>query len=357
MRIKINTVLSTALCILLWDTGLGAQDTLITKSRAELLVPRLALKPVKSIDPTHSMPIDTLDTGNPAVKILLMDDQTWTYYKDPAKAAEGEAFKEYWEDKTANPYRKDLKDLSDDVTIWLVDSLGEYHCPYQTKVYSPFGFRRGRRHTGVDLPLKTGTPVYAAFSGKVRISMYMRGYGNLVVIRHENGLETFYGHLSKRLVNVGDWVRAGDVVGLGGSTGRSTGAHLHFETRYQGFAFDPQWIIDFENGTLRHRLFILKKRQLSSASKYFPESDEEDYLIMRDDSTYYAARAAEQAEREREEARKAAELAKAQYYKIRSGDTLGRIAIKYGTTVRNLCNLNGITPRTTLRIGRSIRVR
>ena len=155
----------------------------------------------------------------------------------------------------------------------------------------------------------------------------------------------------------GDWVTAGDVIGLGGSTGRSTGAHLHFETRYQGYAFDPQWLIDFESGILRHRLFVLKKRYLNAASRYVPESDEEDYLIMQEDSVAYSARAAEIAAREAEEARKAAELAKAQYHKIKSGDTLGALAVKYHTTVKKICSLNGITPTATLRIGRSLRVR
>lgn len=334
-----------------------SRDTIMTKSRATLLVPRPALQPLKSIDPSSAMPIDTLDTGNPAVKILLLEDFTWKYYKDPSLAASSKIFSQNWDESMPNPYKMDTKDLPDDISIWVVDSLSEYHCPYQTKVYSPFGYRHGRRHMGVDLPLKTGSPVAAAFSGEVRMSKYYRGYGNLVVIRHENGLETFYGHLSKRLVNPGDWVTAGQTIGLGGSTGRSTGAHLHFETRYCGFAFDPQWLIDFESGTLRHRLFILKKRFLDAGSKYVPSSDEEDYLIMKEDSTYYAARAAEQEAREKEEARKAAELAKAQYYKIKSGDTLSSIAAKYHTTVRNLCALNGITTKTTLRIGRSIRVR
>lgn len=337
--------------------SIKAQDTLMTSSRASLLVPRLALQPLKSLDPSSAVPIDTLDTGNPAVKILLLENYTWRYYKDPSVASTSDVFNEYWSDEFPNPYKKNLSDLQDDISFWLVDSLSEYHCPYQTKVYSPFGYRHGRRHMGVDLPLKTGTPVVAAFSGKVRMSRYYKGFGNLVVIRHENGLETFYAHLSKRLVNVGDWVTAGQTIGLGGSTGRSTGAHLHFETRYEGFAFDPQWLIDFESGVLRHRLFILKKRFLDAGSKYIPEDDEEDYLIMKEDSTYYAARAAEQELREKEAAKKAAELAKAQYYKIRSGDTLGSIAARYHTTVKALCALNGITTRTTLRIGRSIRVR
>lgn len=341
----------------LTGTKTEAQDTLMTMSRASLLIPRPALQPVKSIDPSSAVPIDTLDTGNPAVKILLMEDYTWRYFKDPSAAGESDVFTSNWSSEFPNPYKMDLKDLQDDISFWLVDSLSEYHCPYQEKVYSPFGYRHGRRHMGVDLPLKTGTPVVAAFSGKVRMSRYYKGFGNLVVIRHENGLETFYAHLSKRIANVGDWVSAGQVIGLGGSTGRSTGAHLHFETRYCGFAFDPQWLIDFESGTLRHRLFILKKRFLDAGSKYFPEDDEEDYLIMKEDSTYYAARAAEQELREKEAAKKAAEMAKAQYYKIRSGDTLGSIAARNHTTVRRLCELNGITTRTTLRIGRSLRVR
>ena len=355
--LKKLTILTGTLYALSSFARPSVQDTVMTKSRAALLVPRPALEPVKSIDPSSVAPVDTLDTGNPAIKILLMANHTWKYFKDPSVSSHSEVFNRYWSDEYPNPYKMELKDLNDDISIWVVDTLKEYHCPYQTKVYSPFGYRHGRRHMGVDLPLKTGTPVVAAFSGKVRMSKYYKGFGNLVIIRHESGLETFYAHLSKRLVTPGEWVTAGQTIGLGGSTGRSTGAHLHFETRYCGFAFDPQWLIDFESGTLRHRLFILKKRFLNAGSKYIPESDDEDYLIMKADSSYYAARAVEQAKREQEEAKKTAELAKAQYYKIRSGDTLGSIAVKYHTTVKKLCALNGISTKTTLRVGRSIRVR
>ena len=158
------------------------------------------------------------------------------------------------------------------------------------------------------------------------------------MIRHDNGLETFYAHLSKRNVEVGDWVNAGDVIGLGGSTGRSTGPHLHFETRHNGFAFDPQWLIDFEKGTLRHRLFVLKKKYFNIYSNY--EQDFEDELKNEEDDKK------EDAEREA-----------MRWYTIKSGDTLGRIAINNGTTVNALCKLNGIKSTTTLKIGRKIRVR
>ncbi len=318
----------------------------LTRKRAELLVPRLALHPVKSMIPGQSSPLDTIDTSNPRIKLVLYDDNTWKYVKDGDLVKNDSTFTTSWDSGRANPYHTTFAELPDRVSIWLVDSSSQFCVPYQTKIYSRFGVRRGRRHQGVDLPLKTGEQVRAAFDGKVRISSYMKGYGNLVVIRHENGLETFYGHLSKRLVEENQWVHAGDVVGLGGSTGRSTGPHLHFETRYQGYAFDPSWIADFEKGTLRSGVFTLKKKYLSARSNYVPESEdeEEDILI------------AEKEDRE-EEARIAAEEAAKRYHTIRSGDTLGALAVKYGTTVRQLCAWNGIKATTTLRIGRKLRVK
>ena len=318
----------------------------LTRKRAELLVPRVALKPVKSMIPGQSSPLDTIDTSNPRIKLVLYDDNTWKYVKDGELIKNDSTFTSCWDSGKANPYHTGFSDLPDRVSIWLVDSTSQFCVPYQTKIYSRFGVRRGRRHQGVDLPLKTGEQVRAAFDGKVRISSYMKGYGNLVVIRHENGLETFYGHLSKRLVEVNQWVHAGEVIGLGGSTGRSTGPHLHFETRYQGYAFDPAWIADFEKGTLRSGVFTLKKKYLSARSNYVPESEdeEEDILI------------AEKEERE-EEARLAAEEAAKRYHTIRSGDTLGALAVKYGTSVRQICAWNGIKATTTLRIGRKLRVK
>jgi pyruvate/2-oxoglutarate dehydrogenase complex dihydrolipoamide acyltransferase (E2) component len=188
------------------------------------------------------------------------------------------------------------------------------------------------------------------------MSKYYHGYGNLVIIRHENGLETFYAHLSKRLVKVGDWVDAGTVIGLGGSTGRATGAHLHFETRYKGYAFDPQWIIDFESGDLRHRVFTLNRRYLSTSSRYVPESDDEEIAIAKGDSTD-KAEAIAQAD-SAAKAKAAAEAAKAQYYTIRKGDSLYNIARSFHTSVTRICALNsGLTSRTTLKIGRRIRVK
>ena len=313
----------------------------IDTARARLVIPRPALESLPTpLTKSPTDPIDTLDTVNEHIKVILYADNTWQYYKTPEYQKVTGVFDENWTENVTNPYSVKQEDLPSSWSIWLVDSLDQYHCPFIGDIHprGKFGPRRGRRHQGVDIPLKTGDPVYATFTGKVRMSKYFGGFGNLIVIRHENGLETFYAHLSKRNVEVGDWVNAGDVIGLGGSSGRSTGPHLHFETRYNGFAFDPQWLIDFKTGELRHRLFVLKKKYFNIYSNY--EQDFEDEMKNHEED-------------EAEDAEKAA----MKYYTIRSGDTLGRIAINNGTTVKELCRLNGITPTTTLRIGRRIRVR
>ena len=328
-----------------------AQDTTIkTKQQAELIIPRPAFQPVQSMDAAKLAAMDTLDTGDPRIKILLFEDFTWKYYKDPSYSRDDVTFTENWSHESPDPYRLSLESLPDEVALWIVDSLSGYRCPNQTDVYSKFGYRHRRRHQGVDLPLHTGTPVYAAFSGRVRLATFYRGYGNLVVIRHENGLETFYAHLSKIMVSEDEWVDAGSIIGLGGSTGRSSGPHLHFETRYKGYAFDPEWLIDFHSGVLRHRLFILKKKYLNASSNYVPEDEQEEIDIIEGD-TKDKEEAAKKAEAERKAA------AEVQYHTIRQGDTLGALARKYHTTVKKLCKLNGISERTTLRLGRKLRVR
>lgn len=328
-----------------------AQDSLIkTKQQAELLIPRPSLESVKSLEPKTSIPTDTISTADPLIKVLLYSDFTWKYIKDPSYVQDKSIFTDNWNNEYPDPYHVSTDDLPAETALWIVDSLSGYRCPDQVAVYSKFGYRHGRRHQGVDLPLQTGTPVYAAFDGKVRVARRYKGYGNLVIIRHENGLETFYGHLSKIYVQDNQWISAGTIIGLGGSTGRSTGPHLHFETRYMGYAFDPEWLIDFESGALRHRLFVLKKKYFNANSKYVPEDDQEEIDIEEGDT-----KAKEEAARKAEEERKAA--AAVQYHTIRQGDTLGKLAIKYHTSVRTLCRLNGIKETTILQLGRKLRVK
>lgn len=337
---KTLTALLFSMLMFMPGIAYSANPVRLDTIKTQLVIPRPALEPLKSLVTSPNDPIDTLDTVNEHVKVILYGDNTWQYYKTPDFKKLAGVFDEHWDEVNSNPYKMQLTDLPSAWSLWLVDSLDQYHCPFQGEVYyrGKFGMRRGRRHQGVDIPLKTGDPVYATFTGKVRMSKYFGAYGNVIIIRHENGLETFYAHLSKRHVEAGDWVNAGDVIGLGGSTGRSTGPHLHYETRYNGFAFDPQWLIDFKTGELRHRLFVLKKKYFNIYSNYEQDFDDE-------------------MKNEEEDKKEDAEKAAMKYYTIKSGDTLGRIAINNGTTVNALCRLNGITPKTTLKIGRRIRVR
>ena len=319
----------------------------LEKEQARTLRVQEKPQPVESVEYVDDViAVDTLPSGNEAVMIVLFNDNTWKYRRNRNYVKDSEVYTRCWDTTKLFPYRDvvALSDLPRSVDIQLVDSLKCYHYPYKASIRSKFGMRRRRKHQGVDLPLKTGDPIYATFNGRVRISLPSSktgGYGNLIVIRHDNGLETFYGHLSERIVHAGEWVEAGQIIGYGGSTGRSTGPHLHFETRYCGQSFDPERLIDFQSGILRRETFLLKRSYLdihSNASQDF--EDEED----------------EAKEQKRAEEEKKA-LANAQYHRIKSGDTLGAIAIRYGTTVTRLCQLNGISRNTTLRIGRSLRVK
>ena len=294
------------------------------------------LRPVRSLE-TVSV-VDTLPSGNPDVSVVLYSDNTWSYVRQAEFVENPAIFNEYWNTNVSHCYGGvDVNSLPESISISLVDSLHSYHCPYKGKMSSRFGMRGSRQHQGVDIPLKTGETIYAAFDGKVRFSKNSGGYGNLIVIRHNNGLETYYAHLSTRNVEAGDWVVAGQVIGTGGSTGRSSGPHLHFEVRYYGQVFDPERIFDFPNGELRGEELLLKRRHFSIYSKYEQNFDEE-------------TEAAHQAEAEKKATAK-------QYHTVKKGDTLGAIARKYGTTVNNICNLNNIKSTTILQIGRSLRVK
>ena len=304
---------------------------------------RLQPKQIESIFDTNDVvAIDTLDSGNDAIQVVLYSNNTWKYVRNREIAKDSTIFEKYWDTTTLFPYKEvDMSSMPKSVVIDLVDSVTSYHCPYQGSVHprGKYGPRRRRQHQGVDLPLKAGDPVYATFCGRVRISEYNKGgYGNLVIIRHDNGLETYYGHLSERMVEPNQWVEAGQIIGLGGSTGRSTGPHLHFETRYYGQSFDPERLIDFKNGLLCRETFLLKKSFFSIYSNAGQDFDDE-------------------IANEEQDKKEAAEKAAMKYHRIKSGDTLGAIARKYGTTVTNICRLNGIKSTTTLRIGRSLRVR
>jgi murein DD-endopeptidase MepM/ murein hydrolase activator NlpD len=275
--------------------------------------------------------IDTLDGEDKFIKIILYDDFTWEYLNLSKPEISEEILNAHWDTGKIHSYKElPLSALPDSVFINLIDSIHGFCIPFTGRVVSPYSFRGKREHHGVDIKLHVGDTVRAAFDGIVRVAKVSKitgGYGNLVIIRHVNGLETYYGHLSKMLVKEEEYVKAGEIIGLGGNSGRSTGAHLHFETRYYGQSFDSQRIINFENGTLRDSTFMLKKHYFSIYSNH-TQTD-------------------------------AASIAASQriVHTIKSGDTLGGLASKYGTTVDKLCKLNNISKTTTLKIGSRIIVR
>lgn len=344
---NLNRTILAALAALICVTASGQE---ITKKKAEILVPRPALQPVKSLDPLNPdvIPMDTLDTSSPARKIILYTDNTWRYWIDGDVASADTTFTKHW---NTNPdaYGLQYDNFPIRSYVWLMDSTDRYHFPGSitpTKVSSRYGRRRGRYHRGTDMPMPKGSEVYATFDGKVRVAKYSSGYGNLVVIRHSNGLETFYGHLSQINVKQDQWVEAGQVIGLCGATGRASGSHLHYEVRYLGYAIDPEWMLDMDSQELRQSVLVIKKSMLYPDSSYSPESDDEEEAIAEADE-------ADRLEQERLEAERKA----AKYVTIKSGDTLSTIAKRNGTTVSALCKLNNITTKTILRVGRTLRVK
>ena len=289
---------------------------------------------------------DTLNVGDGQVKVVLKPDHSWYFIKNTDAPAQGSVFESNWKQDSTNPYSEiPLSQLPVHNSICLVDSSSVFVAPVKGKVFARFGVRHGQRHQGVDLPLKQGDPVSCAFDGKVRVSMSFPGYGELVVVRHTNGLETYYAYLSERKVAAGDWVHAGDVIGLGGSTGLSTAPHLHFELRYQGFAFDPEWVVDFESGELRSTVFVLNRDCLDPSSSYVLAS-------VQEEETVYAAEEFIIAE----EARIAAEKAAIRYHKVKQGDTVSAICKKYKISLAKIKQLNPNLNVDRISLGQNIRV-
>ena len=279
--------------------GLFSHDTLILGCEMDVLPSKIVVRTVNG-DVVYRM----------APQFMMGDTTLFTQH--PADSV----YRNIWTDARVNPYGNLFDSLQDDVHI----PMAGFRLPAPGYVTSPYGWRRYRMHKGTDIKVQIGDSIRAAWNGQIRIVGWdPRGYGYFVVIRHDNGLETVYGHLSRPMVDEYEKVFAGDVIGLGGNTGRSTGSHLHFEIRYLGEAINPANFIDFSTGELKNK---------------------DEYVI--------GIKAMKQAR---------AEQAAMKFHKVRQGDTLSGIARKYGTSVRRLCQLNKIKETKILQIGQKIRVR
>jgi murein DD-endopeptidase MepM/ murein hydrolase activator NlpD len=243
-----------------------------------------------------------------------------------------------WDTHVAHPYKFNEAFKDDSVTIILTQ--GEDNCfvlPFKGNLTSLFGWRKYRPHYGTDIDLRTGDSIVSCFDGMVRVARYYHGYGNCVIIRHNNGLETVYGHMSKLLVESGQKVSAGTLIGLGGNTGHSFGSHLHFEIRYLGQALDTQDFIDYEKGELKSNTFVLRKTDVET--KYdlraLHTRHKQDLMARKKGGKYPVTPGV---------------------YRVRSGDTLSAIARRRGTTVKEICRKNGIRPTSVLRVGQRLKV-
>lgn len=283
--------------------------------------------------------IDTVVVGEDSV--ILFSDKSWEFIKminfDGImnaylnSIALESGWQEDWDNHIPYTYDNDLSAMEDTVWVCVIDDENNEFCmPHPGMVTSTFKYRGKRFHYGIDVDLETGDTLVAAFNGIVRYAEFNEGgFGNLVIIRHYNGLETYYAHLSELLVVANQEVNAGDVIGLGGNTGKSYGDHLHFEVRIYGNALDPEEIINFENQTLKKNNLLIYSDMFKHNSKSYKKSSSSGSSSSSNKTVHV----------------------------VTSGDSLYYIALKYGTTVDKLCKLNGIKPTDILNIGDNIKLK
>ncbi len=226
-----------------------------------------------------------------------------------------------WDNRSKVHYNGNLPDSL------RIDLRGFVMPTKNTKITDIFGYRSRRRrvHNGLDIKVQKGDTIYAPFSGKVRVTAYQRrGYGHYIVLRHNNGLETVYAHLSKKLVKENQVVKAGDPIALGGNSGRSTGSHLHFETLICGKSINPALMFDFKNQDVTGDFFVYRKNKHQSVDPKTGKVVDSDLQ---------------------------------QYHRVRSGDNLSKIANKYGVSLGQIYKLNKMNSRSVIRPGQQIRYR
>lgn len=315
--------------------------------------------PQTKLEDLPRRPIDTILTADPETKVIIFSNNTWEFFRPEIseRLANHAAYKYNWDTVSIFAYRNiELADLPQIVELKLVDSLSEFCPPLIGRVGSKYGPRGRVNHQGTDIPLRLGEPLLAMFEGKVRYAKFNSGgFGYLTIIRHPNGLESWYGHQSRINVKPGTYVKAGQVIGYGGSTGRSTGPHLHFELRYQDQSFDPEFVVDFENGQLRYQKFALEKKFFNIHSRA-SELLDEDYGDLISAPGSLLSEANDSTVKKVITAPKPA-VTQAVYHKIVQNDNLGKLAGKYRVSVDQICRLNKITRTTTLKLGRSLRIK
>lgn len=268
-------------------------------------------------------------------QIRLVDKNSFIDLLDDIEP-EPDIYTEGWNSGRVNPFRE-----SDVPFSHVIDVTG-YAMPIghsTIRITSKYGYRAkfGRMHKGIDLHIRNNDTIYAAYSGKVRITNYEpRGYGNYVILRHPNDLETVYGHMNRILVKPNQMVKAGQPIGLGGSTGRSTGPHLHFETRYMGYAINPQAIFDFAGKTVHTDTYKFTKNTYTQPRDFAPRRD----MASKSEKNPYQS-----------------STASVQSYTVKSGDTVASIARSYGMSATTLRKINGMKQTDKIRVGQVLQLK
>lgn len=310
--IKIHKILSIAVATLLMVPAIAtAQNLQSVKNRA------------------HDRLLAKQQTVKDQIRVKEVNDFASSMYDE--EEPEPDIYTEGWESDRVNPFK------DSEVPNTRVINVRNYVMPLKNiKVTSHYGYRPrfGRNHKGIDFGCPQGDTVRATFSGRVRLTKFERGgFGFYVIVRHENGLETVYGHLSRFLVQPDQYVKAGQPIALSGSTGRSTGPHLHFETRFMGYAINPEAIFDFENHTTHTDTYTFNKSNYTQSRSYSPSSR---YSAIRES---VKGESSSRDKRDRKRDRKGSGRSS---YKVRQGDNLGKIAARNGVTVAQLKKLNGL---------------
>ena len=309
-------VLATLSALILFSGQLHAnpnslKNWIFKKSNSETII-----SPIPSIEYKQKINLQPLVLSYMIenIEIVDMDDDSGGEGQIPA-----DDLYAIWDNLTLNPYKISPDSILFNDSVYI--SLANFVFPVVKNYWitSEFGVRRSGFHYGIDLKVYRGDSIVSAMDGMVRIAKRVGNYGNLVGIRHNNGLESFYGHLDKILVKPDQQVKAGELIGYGGNTGRSTGSHLHFELRYLGQCINPRDLVYFDSLCAKSDTIMLSQANFNYQSKIAS-------------ATASAGR----------------------MWTIRKGDSLSLIAKRTGTTVSRLCALNNITTKTVLRVGKKI---
>ncbi len=272
-----------------------------------------------------------------------------------------------WDIHNIHSYHFQRSKMKDTVSLVMGYEPCDFHIPREGYITSGYGKRDRGYHYGIDIQLRTGNEVRAAFEGMVRIAQYSSSYGNVVVIRHNNGLETLYAHLSKRKVKPGDYVQTGEIIGLGGNTGRSTGSHLHFETRYKGEPINPSKIIDFKTGKLKNDTIFLTKYNFSSSKNILKKKTTLKKSVVSKPKppkkkkttpkkVVATAPKKKPTPKKKTPPKKSISSKGKKYHKVLPGNTLYSLARENGVSVKQIQQWNHLKDNT-IKVGSKIRVK